>query len=197
MFTPFAHFRMYLRYDLHQMTAPGSRKDDFLIEKLRSECRRLERLIDISSTDVEYWKHLQLEFAAHAVTREELQVERRFRLKLIEINANLQRYIQQTRAAQTKLHQTLRAEQEFHQSTTAQLRSTVEWCYYVDDLIDVTLLEKNVALKLDDRVRQLPDIIFGIEFKMNAKYETRMKEKEDRIAQLEEMIKPENFCLSG
>ncbi|EAS29984.3 uncharacterized protein CIMG_08730 [Coccidioides immitis RS] len=169
-----------------------------------------ESLIEIhKANERRYRERLQQECNAHAITRNELESERKFHQDAAEANAQLHHGLLQAEAAQailrqqlsieqgahraataeqTLLRQQLGAEREAHQATAADLAHAVRWCHWVDSLVDVKRLEENNTLHLDDKSRQLGDIILDVQNKMEEKYAAYYQQQDDLISELQQRV---------
>ncbi|EGC41941.1 conserved hypothetical protein [Histoplasma capsulatum var. duboisii H88] len=139
-----------------------------LIHRLNTECFNL-RL------------RLQQQSAVNTLIREELQTEKRFRLDLAEANGQLQQEV-------LRIQQKVITEQEHHWKTTAELDRLRKWCYRVDGLVDVMQLEEDSKLEVNDRSRQISDIIFDIESKLKDEYRSQFQKQDECIMKLQQAM---------
>ncbi|OJD25534.1 hypothetical protein ACJ73_03087 [Blastomyces percursus] len=145
-----------------------TQRDSYWIRRLNDECINLSQ-------------RLELEYMAHRSTRDELNAEKRFRLDLAEVNGQLQQELLETQ-------QKLIREQEQHSKTTDELDRLHKWCYRVDGLVDVMRLEEDSKLRLDDRSRQIADIIVDIESKIEEEYRSHLQKQDKCIVELQRTI---------
>lgn len=68
---------------------------------------------------------------------------------------------------------------------TDELDRTQRKFQLVDSLVDVALLEEDSEFQVDDRSRQITEVILDLENKVELKYQAQLKTKDDRIRELE------------
>lgn len=68
---------------------------------------------------------------------------------------------------------------------TEELDRTQRKFQFVDSLVDVALLEEDSEFQVDDRSRQITEVILDLENKMELKYQAQLKAKDDKIRELE------------
>ncbi|OJD25539.1 hypothetical protein ACJ73_03092 [Blastomyces percursus] len=154
-------------------------QDARLIIELSTQCHRFRTLADESAaSDKACRQQLQREWTAHGVTREELQREKSLRVNFAEASTCLRQEV-------FRLQQALTEEQEHNQQMTAELDQLRTWCYRVDSLVDVMRMEEDSKLDVNDRSRQIADIIIDIETKVESEQRARLQERDDRITELQ------------
>ncbi|KAI7969662.1 hypothetical protein EIK77_005427 [Talaromyces pinophilus] len=68
---------------------------------------------------------------------------------------------------------------------TDELDHTQRKFQLVDNLVDMALLEEDSEFQVDDRSRQITEVILDLENKMELKYQAQLKSKDDKIRELE------------
>lgn len=68
---------------------------------------------------------------------------------------------------------------------TDELHHTQRKFQLVDSLVDMALLEEDSEFEVDDRSRQITEVILDLENKMELKYQAQLKSKDDKIRELE------------
>lgn len=166
-----------------------TQSDHAIIEQLSNKCRNLQSSLNAAiSRERACHAELQHECQAHSLVREELAANVLTRLHAADSNAWLQQHVLQLQNAHADLHQTLVAERQQHESTATELAKLQKWCHHVDRLVDVTRLEEDSKLELDDRSRHIGDIIMDMEYRVFCNYRDCLREKDDQIADLQRQL---------
>ncbi len=67
----------------------------------------------------------------------------------------------------------------------AELDRTQRKFHLIDRLVDTMLLEEDSHLDINDRSRQITDVVLDLENQMERRYRTILRDKDERIARLE------------
>jgi hypothetical protein len=96
---------------------------------------------------------------------------------------NMQLMIEQ--AARQAAEDSLQLARDECRQLTDELEHTQRKFQLVDSLVDMALLEEDSEFQVDDRSRQISEVILDLESKMELKYQTQLKTKDEKIRELE------------
>jgi hypothetical protein len=132
-----------------------------------------------------YLQQLNWERVANTQLREELEIGKRLYQNAVNSNAYLEQEIITCKAACSATQQSLLVEKAMAEDMAAELDRTQRKFHLIDRLVDTMLLEEDSHLDINDRSRQITDVVLDLENQMERRYRTILRDKDERIARLE------------
>ncbi|PYI07384.1 hypothetical protein BO78DRAFT_91698 [Aspergillus sclerotiicarbonarius CBS 121057] len=175
-------YRSHIAYLRHILQSTVS--NNTALERLREDMeRQRHREGDLKAANDKLAQRLEQESANHAMTRQILATEMNMKeqMRVAFINAQQQQL--------ASYHQDLHIRSMRHEETVKELERTQRKFHLVDDLVDAMLLQEDSQLDLDDRSRQITDVILDLEDKMEMRYRDAIDASQSRIASLEGMMR--------
>lgn len=141
-------------------------------------CRQRVWIDEISATNATCRQLLDVECRAHVQTRAMLDET------VTRLNEQHDQLMIE-RAARQAAEDSLQLTRDDCRQLSDELDRTQRKFQLVDSLVDIALLEEDSEFQVDDRSRQITEVILDLENKMERKYEERLKTQDDKIRQLE------------
>lgn len=156
---------------------------------MQTEIESQRKLIEeIIAANTSYKLRLQHEKIEHAQTKQALEIERKLRY---EATTLIDRQHQELLACQISHAATKRAlevERWRLDETAAELDRTQRTFHFVDSLVDTMLLQEDSQLDMSDRSRQVTDLILDLDMRVEAKYQSLLQEKDNRLTELRRLL---------